>query len=298
MKHMIAALVALALTLSACGQSTSSGNTTAPQGQPTADLENPPVGAPGGPGINTEDLQATPAPPAAAGSTGGVDNSGTTTGDNGAGNTRLPGETGTDQQPHSNPLDANPAPGNDPVAGAGNYPAGRSNVGDAATGTGPNPTASSSTDPISGTDLDSARNVVDMAAGDGRFTILIAALRSTGLDRELAQGGPYTLFAPTDDAFRALPVATRDQLQRDPAALRALLLSHVAEGAVYAPYNAEPSEAMVGGGQELVMRVENGEVLIGDEATVINPNIPAANGVLHVVDRVLGIPNSAVATSR
>ena len=131
-------------------------------------------------------------------------------------------------------------------------------------------------------------DIVDIAVADGRFTTLAAALEAAGLVETLKGKGPFTVFAPTDDAFAKLPAGTIDELLKPESleALKNILLYHVVEGRVRADavVNLESAKTVLG--QDLIIKVEDGKVYIND-AQVIITDIEALNGVIHVIDTVL-----------
>jgi uncharacterized surface protein with fasciclin (FAS1) repeats len=134
------------------------------------------------------------------------------------------------------------------------------------------------------------KTIVDIAVEDGRFTTLVAAVQAAGLDEALSGEGPFTVFAPTDDAFAALPEGTVEALLADIPALTDILLYHVVEGKVMAADVVELSNAMTLQGQYVDIAVEDGKVMI-DGAQVIITDIEASNGVIHVIDAVI-LPES------
>ena len=135
---------------------------------------------------------------------------------------------------------------------------------------------------------DKIHDIVDTAVAAGAFGTLVAAVTAAGLVDTLKGEGPFTVFAPTDAAFAALPDGTVEKLvqpeQRD--ALTALLLLHVLPGAVHSRDIAGQTlrPASVGGGP-LDIDGTNGVTVNG--ATVITADIECTNGVIHVIDRVL-----------
>jgi uncharacterized surface protein with fasciclin (FAS1) repeats len=130
------------------------------------------------------------------------------------------------------------------------------------------------------------RDIVEVAAEDGRFSTLVAAVQAAGLVEALKGDGPLTVFAPTDDAFAALPEGTVDALLNDIPTLTDILLYHVVDGKVMAQDVVELSLAETLQGQNLDVRVEDGTVFI-DSAQVIITDIETANGVIHVIDAVV-----------
>lgn len=137
------------------------------------------------------------------------------------------------------------------------------------------------------------KDIVTIAVEDGRFTTLVSALQATGLDEALAGEGPFTVFAPTDDAFAKLPEGTLESLDNE--TLAEILKYHVVSGSVM----AADAVAMAGQsaatlqGEEINIAVDGDTVKIND-ASVIIPDIEASNGVIHVIDSVL-LPPSIVA---
>jgi uncharacterized surface protein with fasciclin (FAS1) repeats len=129
-------------------------------------------------------------------------------------------------------------------------------------------------------------DIVDTAVADGRFTTLVAAVQAAGLVDALKADGPLTVFAPTDDAFAALPEGTVDALLADIPALTNILLYHVVDGKVMASDVVELSQALTLQGQFVDIQVMDGKVMI-DNAQVIITDIETSNGVIHVVDAVI-----------
>jgi uncharacterized surface protein with fasciclin (FAS1) repeats len=134
--------------------------------------------------------------------------------------------------------------------------------------------------------LPETRDIVDIAVEDGRFTTLVAAVEAAGLVDALKAEGPLTVFAPTDDAFAALPEGTVDALLADIPALTDILLYHVVEGKVMAADVVELSEAPTLLGENLSISVMDGKVMI-NESEVIIADLETSNGVIHVIDAVL-----------
>lgn len=130
------------------------------------------------------------------------------------------------------------------------------------------------------------RDIVETAVADGRFTTLAAALEAAGLIETLKGEGPFTVFAPTDDAFAKLPEGTVEALLADIPALTNILLYHVVSGEVYAADVVSLESAATVQGQPVSIKVEDGKVFI-NEAQVIITDIAATNGVIHVIDSVI-----------
>jgi uncharacterized surface protein with fasciclin (FAS1) repeats len=131
-----------------------------------------------------------------------------------------------------------------------------------------------------------ADDIVDIAVADGRFTTLVAAVQAAGLVDTLKSDGPFTVFAPTDDAFGKLPAGTVAALLRDIPTLTDILLYHVVSGEVMASQVVGLTSAPTVQGQPVIVSVDNGSVYIND-AKVIITDIQASNGVIHVIDTVI-----------
>ena len=146
--------------------------------------------------------------------------------------------------------------------------------------------------PLAGQDhsAHSAPDLVDVATEAGAFTTLLAAAEAAGLVDTLRSEGPFTIFAPTDEAFSNLPEGTVESLLADPEALRAVLLYHVVAGRVTAAQVVGLNEADSVEGSTLRISV-HGDMVHVDDARVITADVSASNGVIHVIDSVL-IPAS------
>lgn len=134
--------------------------------------------------------------------------------------------------------------------------------------------------------------IVDIAVADGRFTTLVTAVQAAGLAETLQGEGPFTVFAPTDDAFAALPEGTIESLLADTSALSDILLYHVVPGKVMAADVVGLDSATTALGQPVDISVDGNTVMIND-ATVIITDIEASNGVIHVIDSVILPPAEA-----
>jgi transforming growth factor-beta-induced protein len=131
-------------------------------------------------------------------------------------------------------------------------------------------------------------DIVDTAVADGRFTTLAAALGAAELIETLKGGGPFTVFAPTDDAFALLPEGTVESLllPENKQQLIDILLYHVVAGKVMAEDVVTLTEAETVLGQNVSIKVEDGKVFINDSEVIIT-DIVTSNGVIHVIDTVL-----------
>jgi uncharacterized surface protein with fasciclin (FAS1) repeats len=134
-------------------------------------------------------------------------------------------------------------------------------------------------------------DIVDVAAEDGRFITLVAAVEAAGLVETLKSEGPFTVFAPTDEAFARLPEGTVETLLADIPALTDVLLYHVVPGNVLAADVVSLETADTVQGQPVAIAVADGQVMINESMVVIT-DIEASNGVIHVIDTVLLPPTT------
>ena len=146
--------------------------------------------------------------------------------------------------------------------------------------------------PEEDTSMDMPKDIVDIAIEDGRFTTLVAAVQAAGLVDTLKSAGPFTVFAPTDDAFAALPAGTLESLllPENKQQLTDILLYHVVSGDVMAADVVGLDGQMVDtalAGKKVAIKVDNGDVYLNDTVKVIITDIIASNGVIHVIDAVL-----------
>lgn len=129
-----------------------------------------------------------------------------------------------------------------------------------------------------------AQDIVDVAVKAGSFKTLIAAVQAAGLVDTLKGPGPFTVFAPTDEAFAKVPKATLDALLKDKAALTKVLTYHVVSGKVMAA-DVKAGKVKTVQGQELTVKTDGGVMV--DSAKVTATDIAASNGVIHVIDTVM-----------
>ena len=129
-------------------------------------------------------------------------------------------------------------------------------------------------------------DIVDVAIEAGSFSTLIAAVEAAGLVDVLKSDGPFTVFAPTDEAFAAIPEADLNALLADKEALTAVLTYHVVSGKVMASDVVSLESAETVNGQSVDIKVWDGKVSV-DGATVTATDIEASNGVIHVIDAVI-----------
>ena len=136
------------------------------------------------------------------------------------------------------------------------------------------------------------KNIVETAVAAGDFTMLVKLLQATGLDAVLAGAGPFTVFAPTDEAFAKLPKATLDALAANPALLKQVLTYHVVAGAVSLADASKLSSATTVEGETIALKYCKGTLRV-NWASVTTPDVAASNGVIHVIDEVLIPPSIA-----
>ena len=138
--------------------------------------------------------------------------------------------------------------------------------------------------------LPESRDIVDIAVEDGRFTTLVAAVQAAGLVDTLKSEGPFTVFAPTDEAFAALPAGTVEGLLADIPALTNVLLYHVVPGKVMAADVVGLDGQSAGTaleGQSIDIKLDMSNVYLNEDVKVIITDIETSNGVIHVIDAVL-----------
>lgn len=133
------------------------------------------------------------------------------------------------------------------------------------------------------------KDIVDTAVADGRFTTLVAAVQAAELVDTLKGEGPFTVFAPTDEAFAALPEGTLESLllPENKQQLIDILTYHVVPGKVMAADVTGLTEAPTVLGKDINVKVEDGKVFLNDNVQVIITDIETSNGVIHVIDAVL-----------
>ncbi len=134
----------------------------------------------------------------------------------------------------------------------------------------------------------SQQNIVDTAKNAAQFTTLVKAIQAAGLVNTLSGQGPYTVFAPTDAAFKKLPRGTLDNLLNDPAKLRKILTYHVVKGELNSQ-NIQPGKVATVEGDDIMLTVKNGHIKVNG-VKVSAKMIKTSNGVIYVIDKVL-IPN-------
>jgi uncharacterized surface protein with fasciclin (FAS1) repeats len=130
-----------------------------------------------------------------------------------------------------------------------------------------------------------SKDIVDTAVEAGTFTTLVAAVEAAGLVETLKGEGPFTVFAPTDEAFAALPEGTVEGLLADPEALAAILTYHVVAGKVMSTDLSDGMTAATVNGADITIGTMGGVTVNG--ANVVTADIETSNGVIHVIDAVI-----------
>jgi len=154
----------------------------------------------------------------------------------------------------------------------------------------PSPAPTSAASPSAAPSASAAamsKDIVETASEAGSFATLLTAATAAGLVETLQGEGPYTVFAPTDEAFAALPAGTLDGLLADKEALKKVLLYHVVSGAVTSDQVVGLTSADSVEGSPIAVAVKDGVVYLNDSAKVVTPDVMASNGVIHVIDQVL-----------
>ncbi|TGC06940.1 fasciclin domain-containing protein [Methanolobus halotolerans] len=142
------------------------------------------------------------------------------------------------------------------------------------------------------TDVDETEemNIVEVAESAGSFNTLVQAVQEAGLVETLSDEGPFTVFAPTDEAFDALPEGTLDALLADEEALRTVLTYHVVDGEYMASDIVDMESLTTLQGEDITILVTDGDVMVNN-ANVTQTDIEASNGVIHVIDQVILPPS-------
>mgnify|MGYP005633607939 CR=1 FL=1 len=137
-----------------------------------------------------------------------------------------------------------------------------------------------------------SKDIVDLAVGADNLKTLVAAVKAAGLVETLKGDGPFTVFAPTDAAFAALPAGTLEMLLKpeNKSKLVAILTYHVVAGKVMSTDLSNGQKAATVNGEKVTVSIANGTVKISG-AKVIAADVKAKNGVVHIIDKVILPPN-------
>jgi uncharacterized surface protein with fasciclin (FAS1) repeats len=130
------------------------------------------------------------------------------------------------------------------------------------------------------------KNIVETAVGAGSFNTLVTAVKAAGLVETLSGPGPFTVFAPTDEAFGKLPAGTIEALLQDKAKLTSILTYHVAAGKYLAADVVKMSSLKSVQGQNITISLKDGAAMV-DNAKIVKTDIVCSNGVIHVIDVVI-----------
>jgi uncharacterized surface protein with fasciclin (FAS1) repeats len=130
-----------------------------------------------------------------------------------------------------------------------------------------------------------AKDVIDTAADAGTFKTLIKAAQESGMVATLKGQGPFTVFAPTDEAFAKLPAGMLDALMQDKQKLSALLAAHIVSGRLLAADVTKMQSAKTVNGQEITFTVKDGAPM-ANNAKIVKADVLASNGVIHAIDTV------------
>ncbi len=133
-------------------------------------------------------------------------------------------------------------------------------------------------------------NIVETAVAAGSFGTLVTAVQAVGLDETLIGEGPFTVFAPTDDAFAELPEGTLEGLLEDEEALTSVLTYHVVAGEAMSGDLSDMMVLETVQGEEVTIYITDGNVMVND-ANVVQADIETSNGVIHVIDKVILPPS-------
>ena len=131
----------------------------------------------------------------------------------------------------------------------------------------------------------SAADLVEKAAGATNLKIFSAAVKSAGFNETLKGTGPYTVFAPSDEAFSKLPTGSWEALSKDKVKLAAVLAHHVVPGRMLVT-EVKPGKVKTTEGDFVTVKSDNGKVTV-DQANVIESDVAADNGVIHILDKVV-----------
>lgn len=131
-------------------------------------------------------------------------------------------------------------------------------------------------------------NIVETAVANGSFNTLVAAVTAADLGATLSSEGPFTVFAPTDEAFAALPAGTCESLllPENKEKLSGILTYHVVAGKVLSGDLSDGMKAKTVNGGEITIKLADGKVLIND-AEVVTADVETSNGVIHVINKVI-----------
>ncbi len=128
-------------------------------------------------------------------------------------------------------------------------------------------------------------NILEVANEEGSFSTLLKAAEVAGLVDTFSTGGPFTIFAPTDEAFSDFPTETLNALLEDPEKLKGILLYHTIKGKVMIADLLSKKKIKTLNGQKI--KIDTSKGVMVNKAKLIKPNIEADNGIIHAIDRVI-----------
>jgi uncharacterized surface protein with fasciclin (FAS1) repeats len=134
------------------------------------------------------------------------------------------------------------------------------------------------------------KKIIETAIANGSFKTLVTAIKAAGLAERLSGSGPFTVFAPNDEAFAKLPKGTVEELLKDVPRLRRLLAYHVVEGKALTADAMKLSSAKTVYGQNVTIASNKGITV--NDARVIKIDIACDNGIIHAIDTVLTLPTA------
>jgi uncharacterized surface protein with fasciclin (FAS1) repeats len=131
------------------------------------------------------------------------------------------------------------------------------------------------------------KTIAEVVSSDANFSTLLAAVKAAGLVETLSGKGPFTVFAPTNEAFAKIAKADLEALLKDKAALTKVLTYHVVAGKVMSGDVVKLKEAKTVQGQNIAIEVKDGAVMLNTKSKVTKVDIETSNGVIHVIDTVI-----------
>ncbi|MGF1582218.1 MAG: fasciclin domain-containing protein [Gemmataceae bacterium] len=135
------------------------------------------------------------------------------------------------------------------------------------------------------------KSIAGLAVGTKSLSTLVVAVKKAGLVKVLAKKGPFTVFAPTNDAFKKIPAEKLKAILKNKKLLTKILTYHVVPGTVTAKQVVKLSEATTVQGEKISIEVKDGKVVLNGNSTVVATDIEARNGVVHVIDTVILPPS-------
>ncbi len=138
---------------------------------------------------------------------------------------------------------------------------------------------------------DKKKSIVGLAVGTDKLSTLVTAVKKAKLVGVLNKKGPFTVFAPTNEAFKKIPADKLNAILKNKKLLKKILTYHVVPGTVTASQVVKLKEAKTVQGEKIMIQVKNGKVILNGSSTVVATDIQARNGVVHVIDTVILPPS-------